>query len=239
MSKILALSLIISLLFSSCAHKALWSKKRYNESVKNFLISEDGKKLVVISQKYHYIFDIDKSLKQILLSKHKQNIIANFSTFELNKDRNINGSYYLKYELEKYFSEEEKITFDKNTNWLIKNGFKKHKDQFSTNKIIYTFQSQLTGKRYIANNITVPNNSFNKQYTIIIEEYEYTKDTREILSPVAYTVDGVLIVGGVALFIAAILLSDGQVSLSADFGRLGGESSSDYDQYDSNETKKD
>lgn len=224
--KVIALSLVVSIFFTSCAQKELMSKNRYKDLVNNFLITQDSKKLVVIGQKHHYIFDIDKNLKSILSSSRKKGIEARFSIFEVNRDDVIKGGYFLEYKVQRYFSKKERLKYYEDTKWLKESGFKKQKEQKIPDKEVYKYTSKLVGERYIASNIKIPKNSFNKEYAITIEEidkYKYDKYTRKRLSPVAYTADGALFIGGVVLVGALIISTQGAALRILDGVNFGGD----------------
>lgn len=210
--KLLVFYIIVSILFTSCVQKELMSKNQYNESIKNFLISKDGKKLVVIGEKYHYIFEMNKTLLEILTSRQKKDIKANFSSFSIDINNNIVGKYYLSYELYRPYSKEEDKLFNEDLLWLEKQKFEKVKYYSDMIKYKYGHKGKLKGVRYLASDINLPKNSFNQEYVIRIQEenYKYDKDTRDMLSPVAQVADGVLIIGGVVLVVALVVVTAGK-----------------------------
>ena len=44
---------------------------QYEETLKAFLITQDGKKLVVLGQRYHYIFDLPPALYKVMTSSYR------------------------------------------------------------------------------------------------------------------------------------------------------------------------
>lgn len=188
--RIILITLVISILFTSCVTKSLWSNNKYKESIQNFLLSKDGKKLLIIGKKHHYIFSIDDNLKEVLLSKRKKNISPFFSIFKLNEHNIISGVFTLNYSAKKIEIDDKK--------WLKENGFTLGD---STNR--YKKTISIAGQRYLANEIKIPTSQFNKKYYINIDtkQYKYNTAERLLLSPVAVVADGILVIGTIALFV--------------------------------------
>ncbi len=91
-------ALIVFFLFTSCVTKALWSKPYYNETFRQFLISNDGKLIVFLGKNYDYIFSDDSDvIKQILRSNRRDLLFINVKKSNLNLDRynNIYGEVYI------------------------------------------------------------------------------------------------------------------------------------------------
>ena len=189
--------LILSLFFSSCATKELWSNARYKEVVENFLISSDGKKLVVVGKKYHYIFDLESDLKEILLSERKEKLVTLFDTFKIGENNKIEGHYILYYETKRDHS-------DQDLEWFRQKGFvKSEKNHWLSKEIDYYKKGRVSGTRYLADKELPLSRTFNKQYCIQIEEpfYKYEEQERILATPIAITLDGAIVVGVTALFV--------------------------------------
>jgi len=54
----------------------LFEDGRYEETVDRFLVSEDGRKFVVLAKKYHYISDMPEQLGAVLASPCRKSINA-------------------------------------------------------------------------------------------------------------------------------------------------------------------
>jgi len=55
----------VSLLLSGCFTPKLYKDSNYREQVSGLVITEDGKKLVVLGTDYRYIFDLPASLRPV------------------------------------------------------------------------------------------------------------------------------------------------------------------------------
>lgn len=199
--KLIVLLLIVSLLFSSCATKSLWNNSYYQESIENFLISEDNKQLVILGEKYDYIFEIDEKLKEILTSKYKKNIIPVFDTFRLDEFNNIVGEYALFYEVKKYYDFKTKKEVQKKEQWLKKHDFDISDRQFYFEKLVYKRKSVLKGKRYLSNKAIKSTNKFNNKYYINIDEgkFENNAAIRLTMTPITIAADGILTISTIVL----------------------------------------
>ncbi len=51
-----------------------FENRRYEATVDRFLISEDGKKFVVLGKKYHYVFDMSEHFGAVLASSYRKSI---------------------------------------------------------------------------------------------------------------------------------------------------------------------
>lgn len=188
-------SLIIIILFTSCTTKELWSNASYHTPIEKFLISEDKKTLVVVGDKYHYIFPLDNNLKEILLSNKRKLLKVFFQSFKISSNNTIAGSYIL------YYDTKGNIK-DNNIEWFKKRNFTESSNNsiFSYN-ISYIKIGSLKGTRYLANKTISTNNKFIKKYCIKIEEdyYKYDENTRIKNTPVTVTVDGIATIALISL----------------------------------------
>jgi hypothetical protein len=72
----------------------LYEPRTYDETALSFLVTEDGSRLVVLGEKYHYIFDdISPSLKEILLGPlHLRTVVvAVLANFYVKSDNVVTG----------------------------------------------------------------------------------------------------------------------------------------------------
>ncbi|WP_230950064.1 hypothetical protein [Burkholderia cepacia] len=72
----------------------LFEDGRYEETVDRFLVSEDGKKFVVLGEKYHYIFDMPEHLGAVLASPYRKSINASLYGFVAEGSK-ISGKFRL------------------------------------------------------------------------------------------------------------------------------------------------
>ena len=184
-------SILCMMLVSSCATHSLWnSSNRYSERVKGFLITQSGDKMVVVGDKYHYIFPVNDRLKKILVSKKRKLIKPRFTGFKVDKNNKITGKFHLHFQ----------ARFEDNSEWLEELGFSIRRVTRNSNTS-YIYRGELEGRRYQGSNKIKIKNNFRRSYRLSITEPEDSADTvKKILAtPVTLTVDGLLVIGGAVL----------------------------------------
>jgi hypothetical protein len=201
------LSLFIALFFlvmggacmTSSLYQQKYGQKTTNEEISSFLITEDGRQLVVVGIAHHYIFEPNATLKFILTWPEKKHVIATFSNFAIDHLQHISGKYVLKVESNNDLSAEAKTQ-------LLANGF-----TYDNSKTTLSYQGVLTGKCYLSNNLTIPNAlQFNQKYKIAVQEtYASPSSTveRVLLTPLMLAADGLLTIAGIPLMLLIIPLS--------------------------------
>ena len=184
--------LIVGLLLTSCSlTNKMWKDSRYEESISSFLITQNGGNLIIIGDKYHYIFPVTNRLKTILLSDKRQFITPRFYGFEIDRNNNISGKFYLNFSIK---HQKDHIT------WLNNSGFI-FKSKYSRSKKQYTFTDNIKGKRYSADKLINSRYKFKKPYSLSIrEETTLLGKIGKILStPITVAADGALFMGAMAL----------------------------------------
>ena len=185
----LTLLIICSLFIISCAGgstEKLWKNPVYKEKVESFLISDDSEKLVIIGNKYHYIFELDHDLKKILLSKNKSQLKARFSLFKVNGNNVVSGKYYLN-----YIGDNKEYR-----DWLNKVGFE---SRINRDRTVFSYSGSMIGQRYTANKKIITTNNFNKQYTLRVEEPSTLSIGKVLATPIAVVADGVKLAASIYL----------------------------------------
>lgn len=182
----IAFSMIISLLFTSCAQKFV-STPDYDETITSFLMTKDTNTLAVIGNKYHYIFQINDNLKSFLLSDIRKESQVSFKSFFVDLNNTIAGGYSIHIPI-------NKIEKQKTKQWLQEIGFQKN-DYYKQ----YMLQGEIKGKRYLAKEIP-SEYKFNKPYKLNIEEEpsKFRKTASTMLSPITYSADlaiGITVLG--------------------------------------------
>jgi len=184
--------LLFSLLLTSCTSttKSLWENPAYNEKISSFLITENGEKLAIIGKKYHYIFSLENNLKDILISKKRDQLKPVFYSFKADKNNNISGKYTLNY-TNKNPDEIAEIKILGFTNRV-------YGDRKTST---YIFSGALNGQRYTPDKNINANYEFNRSYTIKVEEPStLTGNTvKALVTPVAVATDGVKTIAGMIL----------------------------------------
>ena len=166
----------------------------YTETVSAFLITSDGKKLVVLGDGYHYVFNAPPSLIQALQASFHPLISANLSGFSLT-DNEVSGRYEVT--LDPKASDEQKAA-------ARKIGFETDTDG---NMVL---GDTLSGTRYSAQYFSSAaiKNRFNKTYRVEVSEWSTAgggPGAKILLTPVTLAVDGVLVLVGTAVLIPLLV----------------------------------
>ncbi len=183
--------LMVLLLLTSCMTQKLWKKNEYPEVFQQYLISGDQDKIVVIGEKYNYIYTIDTAMRNILNWQNKN--ILNIDIYKANiaKDGTVTGSYNISVLYNKLSPEQRE--------WLKNNEF-----QFSTlkkeNLLYLYYKSKLSGQRELANRTYLSSKMFplhfQKNNAIGIREdfSGWEKAPRLLASPITMAMDGTFII---------------------------------------------
>lgn len=214
--KIIKSFLIVALLttnLTSCT-SLLWSNKRtYKETLRDFLVTKDGEKIVILGKKYHYILD-DKSglIKKILTWNGRSKLEMEINDFEVIDAANISGSVTIRSKVQNNSS--TSLNGQERDFLEDELGFsRKHPDHNST---IFEKKISLTGERYLPKpGVNYDTQShLNKEYQVHIG---YTnsgnKAVKIALTPVAVAADGVLVITGVAMTVVLVPISVGALIL--------------------------
>jgi len=167
------------------------ASRAYHEKVDSFLMTEDGSKLVVIGEKYHYIFDASPNLKKVLLGSFRPMVMGNFSDFYVTQNNKITGNYTLDLYKKDATDEQRKSAIDA--------GF------ITNNNSELSLSGHLEGVRYSAEGFPEIDQryKFNVPYYVDISEEQSTAKLvgKILITPILVLADGVLILGGAALLL--------------------------------------
>jgi hypothetical protein len=181
---------------SALYNKPVESSRQFVEEISSFLISQDGKQLIVVGQRYHYIFAADDTLKFILTSPERKHIKASFNNFVVNSQQTVTGMYTLTLDNQNTLPTELKKQF-------LAHGFSENLQQ---QKLSYIGSVQ--GTRYLASTVQLPATLLlNQKYTIPMQEnYPSTAASVEkaLLTPLAIAADGLLIIGGIPVLLLTL-----------------------------------
>lgn len=186
--KILAmLGVVAPLLLNGCITPQLFENRSYRENVSSVLISADEKNVVVITDKYHYIFSAPDTLVRTLKSSLHKNVAAKINTFHVDE----NGSTFGRVDL----TVDDKSTAQE-LNEAISYGFTK-----SGNGAYAILQ--LEGMRYDKNNISpqLESQKLRKPYLVIVTEPQTVgeKAVKVLITPITLAADGALVIGAIPL----------------------------------------
>jgi hypothetical protein len=175
-------------LHTGCATHALHKDHQYNEKVSSVLMSSDGKKIVVLSNNFHYIFDAPADLVKLLNSPLKKNVSANFGGFHVDGNNNINGQ--LNIVTDKNSSEDDKKE-------AIAIGFKPRPGDEPILGL------NLRGNRYSADKFPnyADSHKLNREYSVFIvaKQSNMEKLAKAPLTPITVAIDGTLILSAIVL----------------------------------------
>lgn len=160
---------------------------QYDETALSFLVTEDGSKLVVLGDRYHYIFDdIAPSLTHVLGGPLRTVVGADLTKFRVRRDNAVTGDYTLR--LFEQASDEQLRS-------AIEAGFVAPG---------LTLSGHLKGVRYSAEGFALPpaTQRFTRPYVVsIIEDAESKLAAKIVLTPLAVAADGLIVLGIVALLL--------------------------------------
>ncbi|MBN3528395.1 5-formyltetrahydrofolate cyclo-ligase [Burkholderia cenocepacia] len=172
----------------------LMKDPEYRETLSAFLISADGKKLVVIGKQYHYIFDVPPALAVNLTAPYRPKLYTDFDDFETHGDT-ISGRYVLR------LAREDAPPGSELRERALADGFKDQRHQL-------TDSGTISSKRYQPNDVTPSSlpQAFNHEYDVKVIERPSVlgKGAKLALSPITMAADGALGLLGLALFPIAL-----------------------------------
>ena len=183
--------LIISNL-TSCATSIFWKNKEYVENFNQFLTTKDGKKIVILGNKFHYIFDDESSFLIKLLSwENRLKLEITDYKFKIINFNKISASITIKSKPDVVLNEQE-ITYLRELDFIQDgNFFKKDIDLFGTR------YSPKTDVNYQIKG------SFSKDYVVRIEIDDFVDTAKKIaVTPIAIVADGIHFVVGATLMVS-------------------------------------
>ncbi|NTZ83310.1 5-formyltetrahydrofolate cyclo-ligase [Burkholderia metallica] len=172
-----------------------WMKdSKYDETLSTFLITSDGKQLVVLGKRYHYIFEMPPGLATVLTAPYRPKLHTAFSDFEAHGDK-VTGHYTMMLDYA------DAPTGSDTRERALADGFKKDSGRLES-------EGTISGKRYLPNDVTpsaVPQ-AFNHAYGVTVTEKlsAVGKGAKLALSPITMAADGALGLLGLALFPIAL-----------------------------------
>ncbi|WP_423368022.1 hypothetical protein [Burkholderia sp. LMG 32019] len=185
-----------SLALSGCFTPKLYKDNAYREYVSGFMITQDGKKLVVLGTDYHYIFDLPAQLRPVLLSGYRKSLHTTFADFHA-RGGSITGHY--------------RIVLPKDAPDDARQAASA--DGFTAEPAGLVLEGDIDGKRYSTEGFAEKDKGtaqpFNQRYSVYIRESPSVvgMGLRILATPITVAADGVLVLGGIVLVpFAAIAL---------------------------------
>jgi len=193
MDIILKITLIfISIInISGCITSNLHKDYIYTEFVQTIAISSDQRKIAVIGEEFHYIFDAPPNLINLINSEYKEYLGASFQSFVVDSNNKIKGDYVVS------VRSRDKLTNQDINKFNLKLSCKSGRS--------HCLEGTLEGIRYKAAKLNIDDRynfqSLNNNYRVKITKSDntYDKIAKAVITPIAMTADGILIIGTVVL----------------------------------------
>ncbi len=81
---------------SGCMTQALLnSDVNYKEKISSILVTEDGKKMLIIGQDYHYIFNVNPQILSTIKADYRTQVTASIDRFFVANDQTTTGRIHL------------------------------------------------------------------------------------------------------------------------------------------------
>ncbi|UHQ54145.1 hypothetical protein [Microbulbifer sp. YPW16] len=163
-------------------------------------MTQDERKMVVVGEQYHYIFQVPETMQALLRSPVKDSLYVSFKPFLMDGEE-IAGSVSFVLKKEKLVEKDGKSVFVEVDSL---DSLKAEAVEIGFNKPAYRLNVDLKGRRYQATDLSsadLKKEELTKEYRIEVEDNLSVgkKAARTILSPVTVTVDGALAIGALPL----------------------------------------
>ncbi|WP_419688919.1 hypothetical protein ACN22W_18575 [Burkholderia theae] len=184
---------------SGCFTPKLYEDDAYSEDVSGFMITKDGKKLVVLGTRYHYIFDLPAQLRPVLQSGYRTSLRTTFIGFHASGG-SVTGHYRIV--LPKDASDDDRQAAAA--------------DGFTSAPAGLVLEGDIGGKRYSTEGFAAQDKAatqpFNRPYSIYVKQSPSAlgMGLRILATPVTVAADGVLVLGGVVLVPVALVVLEAQ-----------------------------
>ena len=172
--------------------------KAREETISSFLVTPDRNTLVVVGKKHHFIMNLQEPLRSIMHWKNLHKLTPSFGAFAVDVDQQVQGSYTLQTKVTNLAAPDRQF--------LEQHGFRLMPDGNTL-----SFSASIQGKRYLANNLQVPQAArFTKPYSIVVYVTEKTVKygvTEELaMSPLGLAIDGASFVLLSVVLLPAVVL---------------------------------
>jgi hypothetical protein len=192
--KITRLFLVLILfLQSSCVTQALWGDKSYEEKITQFFVGSDGRYVVLVGEKYHYIFADNSGVLKVILSSGRNNALtikADQSYLKLTSGNEVKGDLVM--------GGPSTLLSAEDLQALERLGVRKNA---KGDLLVYI---NLSGRRYAAKYLGDGLSSSNTMQVITIyyRDSNLVKNVGKVaVTPIAVGLDAVLLIGKVALLV--------------------------------------
>lgn len=189
---ILKFAAVLILLFtSSCVTKSLWSDPSYREQIFQFLSDSEGRYVVLVGNRYHYVLVDNSGLLKTYLTLQQKNVLTintKKTHLKVEGDNSINGDLVIDGSFGLLPPEDKAILINRN---IRPNRY----DEL-------TLKMKITGRRYTSKYLgtgLAPSEAI-KQIEIFYSNSNAAKVIgKAAITPIAVTLDAVLLIGKVVL----------------------------------------
>lgn len=166
--------------------------KSYVETFSAMYITQDGRQIVILGPRYHYVFQAPVELVRLVQSELHPDLQANFDDFVVAADQTISGRYDLRLSLQKDRDTPERGALAQSMGMAPRVRGE------------WTISGTLKGQRYAARESSQASDAMtplNRSYTVTIQEQPSAGEAmrRIALTPVTLAADGVLMIASVIL----------------------------------------
>lgn len=191
----LTLALLLCCSVISCGFTftgSIWGKKSYDEIIRQFFVSSDGRYIALIGNNYHYVLtDGSNVLKAVLSLKQKDalKLDEKKTRLEINKNNDITGDFVLEGPFS-MLSAEDMMTL---------RNFGVRPDRYDNVSITI----KVSGRRYLPRYLGAEISSLSTPYIIKVyyNDSNIAKNVgKAAITPVAVGLDAVLLIGKAVLF---------------------------------------
>ncbi|GAA5166780.1 hypothetical protein [Viridibacterium curvum] len=177
----------------------------YAEKISSVLVTPDRRQLMVLGEKYHYIFDMPPLLSNVLGSEWQSSVRAMFYHFNVDTGGHISGEVHLSLD-------------DKAADSVVQAALAAGLSDTGTRKgapppaTAIRGTVTLKGQRFRANGVQAgARQALNKEYSIIVSEPENAASiaVKVVGTPITLAADGLLIVlvAGVAVVLLPVFIA--------------------------------
>ena len=193
-NKCIIFIIALLLILAGCSStQELLNSSNYTERFSSFYMSDDGSKLIIFTDDYHYIFKTPKNFIEVLGSSYAKELIIGFDVFWVKEDNSIYGR--VKFKLKRDWENKRAVMNEANADgflWSAPNWFSQ--------------SMYLAGVRYQSkgDKPQEPPQALSKRYRVLIKSLNKDKKTKHSLAgkiqdtPITIAKD-VVNIGGAAL----------------------------------------
>jgi hypothetical protein len=172
-----------------CANIA---KTQYTEKLSAIYITQDHEKIIIITDKYHYIFPANPLILSTLSGPYRSHVIASFDRFSVSDPNIVSGIFQLR--IDAKADENMKAA-------ALLEDYKAHHDG------TLIAQGHLRGERYLPSNLEgAPKpEQLNREYSITVDERGMNRH-KTPPSPIKSAAEGVFYIGAIPLVLVVFIL---------------------------------